>query len=72
MVFDGSFVRDQGKNVVLFQELSSCPAAMQAGKAADFISLLPGNHVQQSDAEMAYTQAKLTGTPTWVRLPRNQ
>ena len=30
VVFDGSFVRDQDKNVALFQELSCCPATMQA------------------------------------------
>ena len=31
VVYDGSFVRDQDGNVALFQELSSCPATMQAG-----------------------------------------
>ena len=33
-VFDGSDVRDENKEVALFQELSSCPATMQASKAA--------------------------------------
>ena len=27
--------------------------------------------ISQSDAEQAYTQAKLGGTPTWVRLPKS-
>eukprot|EP00959_Pyramimonas_sp_CCMP1952_P430589 9018241-Pyramimonas_sp.AAC.1 len=35
VVFDGSSVRDQNKDMALFQELSSSPATMQAGEAAD-------------------------------------
>ena len=35
VVFDGSSVKDQNKDVALFQELSSSPATMQASKAAD-------------------------------------
>ena len=45
---------------------------MEAAKAADAYGLLPGHAVQQSDAEQAYTQAWLSGTETWVRLPRDQ
>ncbi len=70
VVFDGSFVRDQDKQVALFQELSSCPATMEASKAADIYGLVPGHSVQQADARQAYTQSTLGGTPTWVRLPR--
>ena len=53
----------------MFQELASCPATMQAGKAADCYGLHPGNVVMQADADQAYTQALFDGTPTWVRLP---
>eukprot|EP00959_Pyramimonas_sp_CCMP1952_P348247 7294661-Pyramimonas_sp.AAC.1 len=35
VVFDGSDVVGQDKSVAFFQELSSCPATMQASKAAD-------------------------------------
>ena len=70
VVFDGSFVRDQDKNVALFQELSSCPATMQASKAADAFGCLPGHAIEQADAKQAYIQALLGGTETWVRLPR--
>jgi hypothetical protein len=42
---------------------------MEAAKAADCYGLFPGHAVEQADAEQAYTQAKLGGTPTWVRLP---
>ncbi len=70
VVFDGSFVRDQDRQVALFQELSSCPATMEASKAADIYGMAPGHSVQQADAKQAYTQSELGGTPTWVRLPR--
>ena len=33
---------------------------------------IPGYAVEQSDAKQAYTQAWLSGTPTWVRLPKGQ
>ena len=57
VVFDGSDVRDQDKNIALFQELSSSPATMEAGKAADTYGMLPGQTIQQADAVQAYTQA---------------
>ena len=56
----------------MFQELSSCPATMEAAKAADCYGLLEGHVVEQADAEQAYTQSKLGGTPTWIRLPRER
>ena len=61
VVFDGSYVRDQDRNVALFQELSSCPATMQAGKAADCYGCLEGYRLQQADAKQAYTQSLLGG-----------
>ena len=45
---------------------------MEAGKACDLYGSLEGHEIQQSDAEQAYTQSKLGGDPTWVRLPREQ
>ena len=51
VVYDGSFVRDQDGNVALFQELSSCPATMQAGKAADGHGCFPGHTIEQADAK---------------------
>jgi hypothetical protein len=72
VVFQGNNVRDQNWEVAMFQDLSSCPATMEAGKACDFYGSLAGHVIQQSDAEQAYTQSKLGGDPTWVRLPREQ
>ena len=43
---------------------------MQASKAADTYGLFEGHDIQQADARQAFTQSKLGGTPTWVRLPK--
>ena len=45
---------------------------MEAGKAADAFGLLPGHAIEVADGESAYTQAKLEGPPTWVRLPKDR
>eukprot|EP00959_Pyramimonas_sp_CCMP1952_P018306 387793-Pyramimonas_sp.AAC.1 len=50
VVFDGSSVRDQNKDVALFQELSSSPATMQASKAAGTYGLFEGHRIEQADA----------------------
>ena len=65
-------VRDQDGNWAIFQELGSNLATMEGARAADAYGLMPGHDVEQSDAEQAYTQAWLTGTETWVRLPYDQ
>ena len=84
VVFQGNNVRDESPQQAMFLELSSCPATMEAAKAADIYGLLKGNETQQCDAEQAYVQAKLGGKllggatslddipQTWVRLPREQ
>ena len=72
VVFQGNQVKDENWEVAMFQDLSSCPATMEAGKACDLVGSLDGHDIQQSDAEQAYTQSKLGGDPTWVRLPREQ
>jgi hypothetical protein len=72
VVFRGNDVRDENWDVAMFQELSSTPATMEGAKAADCYGLFPGHTVEQADAEQAYTQSKLGGIPTWVRLPPEQ
>ena len=71
-VFGGDNVRDEVGNWALFQDLGSCPATMEAARAADAYGCMHGNAAQQCDAEQAYTQAMYVGTDTWVRLPREQ
>ena len=70
-MFQGNNVRDEHYNPALFEELSSSPATLQAMKCVDAYGAFPGNTTQQRDAEQAYIQAKLDGTPTLVRLPRD-
>ena len=71
-VFQGNNVKHEWGQWAIFAELGSSPATMDAARAADAYGLMPGHAVEQSDAEQAYTQAWLSGTDTWVRLPRDQ
>ena len=72
VVYGGHNVKDQDGRAAMFQELHSAPAMTAASRVCDFHGLLP-NHIQeQSDADMAYTQSLFKGTPTFVRLPRDQ
>ena len=56
----------------MFQELSSCPPTMEAGRACLAHGLLPGHVVEAADATQAYVQAEFVGTETWVILPEDQ
>ena len=69
VVFLGNSVKDQNWEAAMFQDISSCPATMEAAKAADCYGLIEGNGTECSDAEQAYTQSKLGGVQTWVALP---
>ena len=69
VVFQGNQVRDQNFDYAMFDDLGSAPATMAAAKAADAFGIFHGHTIEQADAEQAYIQSKLGGTPTWVRLP---
>ena len=69
VVFEGCNVRDEENNWAIFSEIASCPATMEASKAADAYGMFAGHDVQIADGESAYTQAKLGGDVTYVRLP---
>ena len=69
-VLEGSDVRDENKDSAIFNELSSSPAGLEVSKAVDCYGSIKGHSIEQCDAEQAYVQAKLGGTPTWVRLPK--
>ena len=71
VVFMGNQVRDEENNMAIFNALSSALATMEAAKAADVYSLLPGHGGQTADGDMAYIQARLEGTDTWVLLPKH-
>ena len=60
---------DQNYAAAMFQDLGSSLATMEASKAADFAGCMPGNEMQQADAEQAYVQAELKGPETWIQIP---
>jgi hypothetical protein len=72
VVYQGNMVKDENWDAAIFSDLSSAPSSMEAAKAVDAYGLFAGSVVQQGDAEQAYTQSKLGGIETWVRLPREQ
>ena len=71
-VFLGDNVRDQDFNFAVFEELTSSPAAVEAARALDALSVFSGYSQEQSDATSAYTQAFLEGPATWVALPKER
>lgn len=72
VVYQGNNVKDENYDMAIFSDLSSAPSSMEAAKAVDAYGLFPGNVVEQSDAEQAYIQSDLGGTPSYVRLPRER
>ncbi|CAE7292249.1 unnamed protein product, partial [Symbiodinium sp. CCMP2456] len=71
-VFQGNNVKDESNDTALFSELGSSPATMEAGKTLDAYGHMPGNVCEQADGKQAYTQTKLKGAETWVRLPKER
>ena len=69
VVYQGNNVVDEYWDTAIFQDLGSSPASMEAGKMVDAYGRIPGNDLQQADAEQAYIQADLEGEETWVHLP---
>ena len=72
VVFEGCNVKDQDNRWAIFQEITSCPATMGAGKMADAYGMMEGHTIEMADGESAYTQAELGGPLTWVRIPRER
>lgn len=54
-----------------FQYLGSAPATVEASTFCITKGWLPGNKIEQADAQQAYIQAKLGGTETWVEIPED-
>ena len=68
-MFQGNRVVNQYYDAAIFQDLGSAPATLEAAKVADFYGCADGYDVDIADAEQAYVQAEMKGTPTWVCLP---
>ena len=69
VVFQGNKVINQNYESAIFQDLGSAPATMEASKTADFYGCQEGHTIEVADAEQAYVQADMKGTPTWITLP---
>ena len=69
VVFQGNRVTNQNWEAAIFSDMGSCPATMEASRAADFYGFIPGHAVEIADAVQAYIQAELSGTPCWICLP---
>ena len=63
---------DPNFDAAIFQDLGSSPSTMEAAKVVDFFGSAPGHVLETADAEQAYIQAEMKGTPTWVCLPPDQ
>ena len=67
-MFLGDNVKDQNFGWAEFEALGSSPPSLEAAKALDAVSRMPGMELSQSDALSAYTQTFLGGNP-WRRHP---
>ena len=63
VVFQGNCVTNQNWDAAIFQDLGSCPAMVEASKAAGFYGLAPGFAIEIADAVQAYIQAELSSAP---------
>ena len=72
VVFQGNRVVDQNYEAAIFQDLGSTPATLEASRVADAFGAQENWATEIADAEQAYVQADMKGTPTWVCLPPNQ
>ena len=79
VVLRGDIVKDNSGSYAVFIEQGSSASQMTAAKIMDIISRLPGCDGQAADAVSAYTQVKMEGAPTllkipdiWIRLPKHK
>ena len=72
VVFQGNRVINQNYDAAIFQDLGSSPATLEASRAVDAFGSRQGSAIDVVDAEQAYVQAEMKGTPTWVCLPPEQ
>ena len=71
-MFQGNRVVSQNWQRAIFEGLGNAPATMDASRAADCYGSAPGHTIEMADAEQAYIQAELRGTPCWICRPPDQ
>ena len=64
VVFQGNNVVNQNWEAAMLQDMGNAPATKEASRIADYYGCFLGHACDQSDAEQAYIQASLKGTPT--------
>ena len=76
VVFGGNNIRDENGLQAVFAEQGTSASHMICAKFLDAVSRIEGYDGNDSDAQKAYTQAKLTdfegNTETWIDLPEDQ
>ena len=72
VVFQGNRVVSQNWQRAIFEDLGNAPATMDASRAADCFGCAPGHTIEMADAEQAYIQVELKGTPCWICVPPDQ
>ena len=70
VVFQGNMVKNQNRDIALFQVMASTPATLEASKYADAYACFPGHSLSGRDVEQAYLRATLKGRATYVMLPQ--
>ena len=71
IVLGGHDVRDATGAAAIFSDIGNTPSTMAACRIAIACAAAdPTLKLLQSDCKRAYTQAKMTGPPTFVRLPK--
>ena len=62
-------VRDENGAAKFYSDVSSCPAEIGSARTAVAYAAAVGGGVEAADAEAAYIQSELVGTPTFCILP---
>jgi len=70
-VFGGNNARDENGAAKFYSDVSSCPAGIGSARTAVAYAAAVGGGVEAADAEAAYIQSELVGTPTFCILPPN-
>ena len=69
VILRGGDVRNQSFEVALFQDMATAPAAPEAIRYCDLMSLLPDQTVEYRDVEQANLLASMEGSATYIVLP---
>ena len=76
MVFGGNNIRDENGLQAVFAEQGTSASHMICAKFLDAVARIEGYDGRDSDAQKAYTQAKMASfegnTETWIDLPVDQ